>query len=83
MGSPNMDNHEWNTREKGGEILCRLQTLAGAQAVGRENEVDSIEMGKRANVIAVDKSLARGAFEGARVVRTWFEEEVVWDGGET
>jgi predicted amidohydrolase YtcJ len=67
------------SRAKGGEILCRMLTLAGAQAVGKEGEVGSIEVGKKANFIAVNKNLAKGEFEEAKVVRTWFEGEVVWD----
>lgn len=63
----------------GGERLCRMLTLAGAEAVGREKEVGSIEVGKKANFIAVDKNLSRGEFEGASIVRTWFEGEVVYE----
>ena len=65
--------------EKGGEILCRIMTLAGAEAVGREKEVGSIEVGKRANFIAVSRNLAKGEFEDAKVTKTWFEGEIVWD----
>ncbi|KAF2687320.1 amidohydrolase 3 [Lentithecium fluviatile CBS 122367] len=67
-------------KEKGGELLCRMLTLQGAMAVGREKEVGSVEVGKRANFLVVDRDLGRGEFEGARVVRTYFEGECVWDG---
>ena len=66
----------------GGELLCYMLTLAGARAVGREKEVGSIEVGKKANFIAVSKNLAKGEVEEARVVRTWFEGEIVWDESE-
>jgi predicted amidohydrolase YtcJ len=65
-----------------GELLCYMLTLAGARAVGRESEVGSIEVGKKANFIAVSKNLAKGEVEEARVVRTWFEGEIVWDENE-
>lgn len=64
---------------RGGEIMCRMLTLNGAIAVGREKEVGSIEVGKKANFIVVDRDLSRGEFEGARVLRTYFEGEKVWD----
>ena len=63
----------------GGERIIRMLTLAGAEAVGREREVGSIEVGKKANFIAVDKDLSRGEFEGASVVTTWFEGEPVYE----
>ena len=59
-----------------------MLTLAGAKAVGKEEVVGSIEVGKKANFIAVDRNVARGEFEGAKVLRTWFEGEVVWEGGD-
>jgi predicted amidohydrolase YtcJ len=69
-------------RAKGGELLCYMLTLAGARAVGREKEVGSIEVGKKANFIAVSSNLAKGEVEEARVVRTWFEGEMVWEENE-
>lgn len=63
----------------GGERLCRMLTLAGAEAVGREKEFGSIEVGKKANFIAIDKDLSRGEFEGANVLTTWFEGEIVYE----
>jgi predicted amidohydrolase YtcJ len=66
-------------RQAGGEALCRTLTLAGAEAVGREKNLGSIEVGKKANFIAVDHDLSRGEFEGASVLTTWFEGEVVYE----
>lgn len=68
-------------RHRGGEIMCRVLTLAGAQAVGREKDLGSIEVGKKANFIAVDRDLSKGEFDGASVLTTWFEGEVVWEKG--
>lgn len=66
-------------RRGGGEALCRMLTLAGAEAVGRDTELGSIEVGKKANFIAVDRDLSRGEFDGASVWTTWFEGEVVYE----
>ncbi|KAE8364931.1 amidohydrolase 3 [Aspergillus caelatus] len=67
--------------EAGGEKICRIITLAGAEAVGQSRELGSIEVGKKANFIAVDRDLSRGEFAGAKVLKTWFEGEVVWEDG--
>ena len=69
-------------RAKGGELLCKMLTINGALATGREKDVGSIEVGKKANFVVVDRNLAKGEFGGARVVRTYFEGECVWDGEE-
>lgn len=66
-------------RRAGGEALCRMLTLAGAEAVGREKELGSIEVGKKANFIAVDQDLSQGKFDGASVLTTWFEGEIVYE----
>ncbi|KAK3630592.1 hypothetical protein LTR56_017390 [Elasticomyces elasticus] len=66
-------------RAKGGERICRMLTLAGAEAVGREKLAGSIEVGKKANFIAVSKDLSKGEFEGVSVLKTWFEGEVVYE----
>ena len=63
----------------GGKRLCRMLTLAGAEAVGKETLFGSIEVGKQANFIAVDQDLSRGEFDGASVLSTWFEGEVVYE----
>lgn len=65
-------------KAKGGLILCRMLTLSGAEAIGRENETGSIEVGKKANFIIVDRDLSKGEFEGAKVVKTWFEGRLVF-----
>jgi predicted amidohydrolase YtcJ len=66
-------------RKKGAEVLLRCLTLSGAEAVGRGKETGSIEVGKEATFIVVDKDLSKGEFDGAKVLKTWFEGEVVWD----
>ncbi|KAJ4344088.1 hypothetical protein N0V95_006380 [Ascochyta clinopodiicola] len=65
----------------GGEALCRMMTLNGAIAVNRERELGSIEVGKKANFIVMNQDLSKGEFDGAKVLRTYFEGEKVWDAG--
>lgn len=67
------------SKERGGELLCRMLTIHGAEAVGREQEMGSIEVGKKANFIVLDRDLSKGEFEGANVLRTYFEGEMVWN----
>ncbi|KAJ4403805.1 hypothetical protein N0V91_006318 [Didymella pomorum] len=69
-------------RVAGGEALCRMMTLNGAMAVNREKELGSIEVGKKANFIVMSQDLSKGEFEGAMVLRTYFEGEKVWDARE-
>lgn len=66
-------------KERGGEILCRVITLSGAEAVGAQDQTGSLEIGKRANFIAVDRDLSKGNFSGATVLKTWFEGHLVYD----
>jgi predicted amidohydrolase YtcJ len=66
-------------RQAEGEALCRMLTLAGAEAVGRQKDLGSIEVGKKANFIAVDRDLSRGEFDGASVLTTWFEGEIMYE----
>ncbi|KAG4273633.1 hypothetical protein FPRO04_09500 [Fusarium proliferatum] len=66
-------------KEVGGTKICRVITLAGAEAVGKASEMGSIETGKRVNFIAVDRDLSRGEFSGAKVLKTWFEGKMVWE----
>ncbi|KAH6866044.1 putative exoenzymes regulatory protein aepA precursor [Thelonectria olida] len=68
-------------RGKGARLLLRMLTLSGAEAVGREKETGSIKIGKRANFIEIDQDLSigkEGTFRDARVLRTWFEGEIVF-----
>jgi predicted amidohydrolase YtcJ len=53
-------------------------TLGGAEAVGRERMIGSIEVGKMANFIALDRDLSEGEFAGATVLKTWFEGRQVY-----
>ncbi|KAJ4309168.1 hypothetical protein N0V94_009050 [Neodidymelliopsis sp. IMI 364377] len=63
----------------GGEALCRMMTINGAMAVNKEKETGSIEVGKKANFIVLNQDHSKGEFDGARVLRTYFEGEKVWD----
>ncbi|OBT81834.1 hypothetical protein VE02_09527 [Pseudogymnoascus sp. 03VT05] len=66
----------------GVETIMRLITLAGAEAVGREKEIGSIEEGKKANFIQVDRNLLScDSFGDSIVEKTWFEGKLVWDCG--
>ncbi|KAF2105584.1 amidohydrolase 3 [Lophiotrema nucula] len=67
------------SKEKGGEMILRMLTMNGAEAVGREKEVGSITVGKKANFIVMDRDLSKGDFEGARVLTTYFEGERVYE----
>ncbi|KAF9889312.1 hypothetical protein FE257_007421 [Aspergillus nanangensis] len=66
-------------RQRGGEILCRVLTMSGAEAVGAQHRVGSLEVGKKATFIAVDRDLSQGEFDGATVVQTWFEGRMVFE----
>lgn len=66
-------------KEVGGERICRIITLSGAEAVDKAMEMGSIQVGKRANFIAVDRDLSCGEFADAKVLKTWFQGEVVWE----
>ncbi|KAF5646011.1 hypothetical protein F52700_1960 [Fusarium sp. NRRL 52700] len=66
-------------KEVGGPKICRIMTLAGAEAVGKASEMGSTETGKKANFIAVNRDLSRGEFSRARVLKTWFEGKMVWE----
>ncbi|KAL5603664.1 hypothetical protein FOVSG1_006414 [Fusarium oxysporum f. sp. vasinfectum] len=57
-------------RRIGAEKVLEMITLAGAVATGREKEAGSIEVGKIANFICVDRDVTREDFENANVLRT-------------
>ena len=57
-----------------------MLTLSGAEAVGRGDVTGSVEEGKKANFIVVDRDLSEGDLDGANVMGTWFEGNRVWDG---
>ncbi|OAP60894.1 hypothetical protein AYL99_05896 [Fonsecaea erecta] len=61
------------------EAICKMLTVAGALATGRESTAGTIEAGKKANFIMVDRDLSKGEFEGAQVLGTWFEGERVYE----
>lgn len=63
----------------GAETVLRHITLMGAQAVGREKEFGSIEIGKIANFIELDRDLTSEDFADTVVHRTWFEGKLVWE----
>jgi predicted amidohydrolase YtcJ len=74
-----VDDVGQGSRQKGGELLCKMLTLNGAEAVGWEKQTGSIAVGKKANFIAVNRDLSKGDFDGAEVLKTWFEGELVWE----
>lgn len=47
--------------------------IEGSQQAG------SIEVGKTASFICVDRDLSQGDFSNAKVLKTWFEGEIVFD----
>lgn len=65
-------------KKAGGKLLCRIITMGGAEAVGRSHIQGSIEVGKKANFIAVDRDLSEGEFAGVTVLKTWFEGRQVY-----
>ncbi|KIV84256.1 hypothetical protein PV11_00046 [Exophiala sideris] len=62
-----------------GGRICQMPTFAGAEAVEREKETGSIEIGKKANFIAVSEDLSMDNLDKARILRTWFEGEIVYE----
>ncbi|KAK1640740.1 amidohydrolase family-domain-containing protein [Colletotrichum phormii] len=77
---PDIENHVNKTdKQIGGELICRAITLGGATAVGLDRVAGSIEVGKKANFISVDRDLNVGEFAGAEVLTTCFEGKTVFD----
>ena len=68
-----------DTRSAAGAAICRMLTAAGAAATGRDSTAGTIAVGKKANFIMIDRDLAKGDFEGAQVLGTWFEGERVFE----
>lgn len=66
-------------RSIGAEKVLEMLTINGAVAVGKEKERGSIEVGKKANFISVNRDLIKDGFEGATVLGTWFEGEMVFE----
>lgn len=60
-------------KEEAAETICRMLTVAGADAVNRRDTLGNIETGKTANFVVVDRDLSRGEFEGAQILTTYFE----------
>ena len=56
-------------RRVGGERICRLLTLAGAEAVGMEAKSGSIEVGKKASFITVSQDFERRTLRRRRSTR--------------
>lgn len=56
------------------EEILRAITIEGAKAVGREHELGSIQTGKLANFISVDRDLTQGSFEDAKVLETVYKD---------
>ncbi|ODV84169.1 hypothetical protein CANARDRAFT_68463 [[Candida] arabinofermentans NRRL YB-2248] len=73
-----MENkHGWNMKRK--DIL-RIITLDGAIAVGRDKEEGSIESGKLANFIILDRNMATcESVADTIVLKTYFEGKCVYD----
>jgi predicted amidohydrolase YtcJ len=76
---PKLPAHEGlGKKQVAAAALCRIITLGGAEAVGRSQLTGSIEAGKIANFIVVDRDLSQGDFAGATVLKTWFEGRQVY-----
>lgn len=69
----------------GSKLILEMLTKHGAEAVGLSNESGTIEVGKRANFIMLDRDVVGGDedviadFRNVKVLKTWFEGELVWD----
>lgn len=63
----------------------RALTLNGAIAMGRENDLGSLEVGKNANFIVLDRNIFEippGNIAETRVLQTFFEGELVFEADE-
>jgi predicted amidohydrolase YtcJ len=72
----------------GARHVLEILTKNGAAAVGLGDVSGSIEPGKRANFIMLDRDIVGddndnvADFANVKVLKTWFEGEVVWDAEE-
>lgn len=70
--------------EAGARKVLEILTKNGAEAVGLDAVSGSIEVGKRANFIMLDRDVVGDEqnvadFANVQVLKTWFEGELVWD----
>lgn len=83
---------EWAVNQDSGEVkekagarkVLEILTKNGAEAVGLDAVSGSIEVGKRANFIMLDRDVVGDEqnvadFANVQVLKTWFEGELVWD----
>ncbi|CRG83405.1 hypothetical protein PISL3812_00756 [Talaromyces islandicus] len=70
-----------NPVSRGAKLVLEMLTKNGAAAVGLDAVSGSIEVGKRANFIMLDKDILgeEADFANVKVFKTWFEGELVWD----
>ncbi|RKK84212.1 hypothetical protein BFJ68_g14997 [Fusarium oxysporum] len=64
--------------QRGSRVIIRMLTLGGAEAVDSKRSAGSIEVGKKANFIALDSDLSEGEFANATCLQTWFEGRIVY-----
>ncbi|EXL70807.1 hypothetical protein FOPG_13427 [Fusarium oxysporum f. sp. conglutinans race 2 54008] len=64
--------------QRGSRVTIRMLTLGGAEAVDSKRSAGSIEVGKKANFIALDSDLSEGEFANATCLQTWFEGRIVY-----
>ncbi|OGM47227.1 hypothetical protein ABOM_003984 [Aspergillus bombycis] len=69
-------------RKVGAKKTLEMITLEGARATNREQDSGSIETGKVASFIIIDRDLSEGGFDKAQVLKTWFEGELVYENEE-
>lgn len=64
------------------EEAIRAYTINGAKAVGREKEIGSIEVGKKADLVMLDRNLfevPHAAIPKTKVLATMFDGKLVYD----
>ena len=63
------------------EAALRAHTLEGAISIGRENEIGSLEAGKRADFVVLDENPLSTAAEDITQIpvrETWVDGSAVW-----